>query len=47
MPRAGFELVIPAIERLQIYALDCAVAGIGFTKYRISYISYLGQLNEW
>ena len=29
MPRAGFELAIPASERLLTYALDRAVTGIG------------------
>jgi hypothetical protein len=36
MPWAGIELAIPALERLQIYALDYAAGGIGVTKYRIS-----------
>ena len=29
MPPAGFEPAIPANERSQIHALDCAVTGIG------------------
>jgi hypothetical protein len=29
MPRAGFEPAIPATKRLQTYAIDHAVTGIG------------------
>jgi hypothetical protein len=29
MPRAGYELAIPATERPQTYALDRAATGIG------------------
>jgi hypothetical protein len=29
MPPAGFEPVIPAYERPQTHALDCAITGIG------------------
>ena len=29
MPQAGFELAIPASERPQIHALDCAATGTG------------------
>jgi hypothetical protein len=31
MPPAGFEPTIPASERSQTHALDCAVTGIGLT----------------
>jgi hypothetical protein len=34
MPSVGFELTIPAVERLQIYALDFMAIGIGkFPEY--------------
>jgi hypothetical protein len=34
MPSDGFELTIPAVERLQMYALDFMAIGIGkFPEY--------------
>jgi hypothetical protein len=35
---AGFEPAIPASERLQTYALDCAATGIGIILY------YMGKI---
>jgi hypothetical protein len=32
MPSAGFELMIPAIERLQTYVLELAATEIGYIK---------------
>jgi hypothetical protein len=39
MPRAGFELAIPATKRPQTYALDRAATGIGCgLLYKVLYI---------
>jgi hypothetical protein len=35
MPSAEFELGIPAIERLQTYALDCTATEIDFKRYEL------------
>jgi hypothetical protein len=34
MPLAEFELIIPASQRPQTYALDCASTGVGFDMIR-------------
>jgi len=38
MPPAGFETAIPAIDRPQYYALDCAATGIGgYVNHQVKY----------
>jgi hypothetical protein len=52
MPSAGFETVIPATKRLQTYALDRAVTGIGNQRFNVSPIHLLallgvGNFTKW
>jgi EamA domain-containing membrane protein RarD len=41
MPSVGFESVIPANKRLQTYALDCTVTGIGYFAFTYDYSNQL------